>query len=94
VADPLPTFDELVGELRVRLGRADALEPSRIHSFRVLMEDRSHEIADGWYWDAFEELEAQGHLDPSSHKANRGDACGRLSADGRFYLRASSDDDS
>jgi hypothetical protein len=34
-----------------------------------------------------DELEAQGHLHPASHKEFGGDACGRLSADGRLYLR-------
>jgi len=39
-----------------------------------------------WYWDAFDELEAQGHLDHASSRLNGGDACGRLSAQGRHYL--------
>jgi hypothetical protein len=84
----VPDFDELVDLLRVRLHDADALEDSRIHSFKELMADHADVIADQWYWQAFEELEAQGHLDPASHKAMGGDACGRLSADGRFYLRS------
>ena len=55
---------------------------------RELMSDHADVIADGWYWEAFEELDAQGHLNPASVKANAGDAHARLSADGRLYLRA------
>ena len=85
-----PEFDELVDLLRVRLRDADALEASRLHSFKELMKHEAEAglIADGWYWDAFDELEALGHLDPASNRLNRGDACGRLSAEGRGYLRA------
>jgi hypothetical protein len=92
VAVDLPTFDELLDELRVRLGRADALRRSELHSFKELMRDYAEAdlIAEGWYWDAFGELEAQGHLDPASSKAMGGDANARLSADGRLYLRESS----
>jgi hypothetical protein len=72
----------------VPLGDADALDLSELHSFKELMSDHADLIAEGWYWNAFEELEAQGHLDPASAKANGGDADARLSADGRLYLRA------
>jgi hypothetical protein len=44
-------------------------------------------IAENWYWDAYDELEALGHLDPASGRGNQHDAHGRLSADGRAYLR-------
>ena len=87
-APEIPAFDELLDLLRVRLGDADAIDPSRIHSFKELMSDRAEVIGEQWYWHAFEELEAQGHLDPASHKEFGGDACGRLSADGRLYLRS------
>jgi hypothetical protein len=83
--DPL-TFDELINLLRVRLRIADAVNASAIHSFKELMSDQ--EVPDQWYWQALEELEAQGHLDPASHKVSGGDACGRLSAEGRWYLRS------
>jgi hypothetical protein len=73
----------------VRLRDADAINDSEIHSFKELMRDQADVIASGWYWDAFEELEAQRHLDDASHKVMGGDACGRLSADGRLYVRAS-----
>jgi hypothetical protein len=86
-----PSFEELVDLLRVRLRDADAVEASRIHSFRELMSDQTEVIADNGYWEAFEELQAQGHLDPASHKESGGDACGRLSADGRLYLRSPGD---
>ena len=66
--------------LRVRLGDADAVGAARIHSFKELMADHAGLIGELWYWHAFEELEAQGHLDPASHKENGGDARGRLSA--------------
>jgi hypothetical protein len=87
LSDPLG-FDELVDLLRMRLHDADAVEPSRIHSFKELMSDQAQFIADNWYWEALEELQAQGHLDESSHKVSGGDACGRLSADGRFHARS------
>jgi hypothetical protein len=74
-----------------RIGLADDLNASTIHSFRELMSDYADELPDHFYWRAFEELEAQGHLHPASHKEFGGGACGRLSADGRLYLRASGD---
>lgn len=71
-----PRFDELLDLLRVRLGDADALEAARIHSFKELMADHAELIGEQWYWHAFEELEAQGHLDPVSHKENGGELAG------------------
>ena len=85
-----PTFDELVDLLRVRLRDADAISPNQAHSFKELMSDHAGVIADQFYWEAFDELDAQGHLDPASTKAF-GDAHGRLSADGRLYLRSEED---
>jgi hypothetical protein len=89
VAVDLPSFNELLDLLRIRLRDADALNVSQLHSFRELMrhEAESDLIADGWHWEAFEELELLGHLDPASHRALGGDAYGRLSADGREHLR-------
>ena len=84
----IPSFDELVDLLRVLLRDADAVNDSELHRFKDLMADYADVIADGWYWEAFEELEAEGHLDRASGLGNGGDAFGRLSADGRFYLRA------
>jgi hypothetical protein len=79
--------------LRLRLRDADALNPSELHSFKELMQDLAHVIPDTWYWDAFEELDALGHLNPASSKANLGDAVGRLSAEGRYYLRGTAQSD-
>jgi hypothetical protein len=89
VAVDLPSFNELLDLLRIRLRDADALNVSQLHSFRELMRDEAESdlIADGWHWEAFEELELLGHLDPASHRALGGDAYGRLSADGREHLR-------
>jgi hypothetical protein len=86
--DDLPSFDDLVDLLRIRMRDADALDLAHLHSFKELMSDHADVIADGWYWDAYDDLEAQGHLDRASVKANGGDAHARLSADGRFYLRS------
>lgn len=87
--EPL-SFDDFVNLLRVRLGIADVVESSEIHSFKKLMADHAEVVPEGWYWDAYDELAALGHLDAVSHRANLGDACGRLSADGRWYLQSES----
>jgi hypothetical protein len=89
-AADVPTFDDLVDLLRERLGYAGAISPSELHSFRELMKDRADVIPDNWYQEAFDELEAQGHLNRASSKV-MGDAVGRLSADGRLYLRSQAD---
>ena len=85
----VPTFDEFVEVLRARLFAADALKPSELHDFADLMsrEDYAHLIPDSWVEDAFDELEAQGHLDTASGKAMGPTMHGRLSADGRAYVR-------
>ena len=59
-AEEPPSFDELVTLLRERLGYADAISPSELHSFKELMKDRADVIPDNWYQEAFDELEAQG----------------------------------
>jgi hypothetical protein len=82
------SFDGWVDLLRVRLNDADHLKDGEIHSFRELMRDHANELPDHFYWEALEELHALGHLHPDSHPASGGDAFGRLSADGRAYLRA------
>jgi hypothetical protein len=81
-------FDEFVDLLRRRLFDADALDPSKLHEFRELMSDYSAVTPDGWYDDAFEELQAQGHLHQASGRAMGGSVFGRLSADGRLYIRS------
>jgi hypothetical protein len=86
-------FDEFVDLIRVRLGDADAIDTGRLHRFRedLLSEEERTVIPDGWYYDAFDELQAQGHLSDQSQKLYGLDACGRLSADGRLYLRTTDD---
>ena len=37
--------------------------------FKELMCDHADLAPENWYWDAFEELEAQGHLEPASGKS-------------------------
>jgi hypothetical protein len=84
-------FDDLVDLLRVRLGIADDLDARKPHSFRELMSDRADagEVQDDFYWRAFAELEATNHLaNRVSVLESSGDAVGRLSDDGRRYLRS------
>jgi hypothetical protein len=88
MASEIPSSDELVDLLRDRLRDADAINRSELHSFKELMADHADMIGDNWYWEAFEELQAQGHLHRASSLVNGGDACGRLSADGRLHLRS------
>jgi hypothetical protein len=88
VSSDVPSIDELVDLLRIRLRDADALNASELHSFKELMRDHADVIADNWYSGAFEELQAQGHLHQASGQAFGGDAHARLSADGRMYLRS------
>ncbi len=80
-------FDEFVDLLRERLFDADALDRSKLHEFNELMSDYSAVTPEGWYDDAFEELEAQGHLHEASGRAMGGSVFGRLSADGRLHVR-------
>lgn len=84
-------FDDFIDLLRVRIGIADVVESSEIHSFKKLMADHAEAVPEGWYLGAYDELAARGHLAPVSHRANLGDASGRLSADGRWYLQSDSD---
>jgi hypothetical protein len=80
-------FDGFVALLRQRIGDADAIKPGELHPFKVLMADYADVTPDQWYWDALDELKAWGHVHPASTVINGGDACARLSADGRAYLR-------
>ena len=80
-----PTFDEFVDLLRRRLGDADVVLPSELHSFKQLMEDVFPAIPAPWYADAYNELDAQGHLDARSSLGDGGDAFAQLSADGWLY---------
>jgi hypothetical protein len=83
-----PTFDGSVDLLRERIGLADDLDDATIHSFKELMADQADVLPDHFYGRAFEELQVWGHLANASHVANGRDARGRLSADGRAYLRS------
>ena len=83
----LPTFDEFVDVLRRRLFDADALDRSKLHDVHELMSDYAGRAGENWYEDAFDELEAQGHLDPASGKGMGPTMGARLSADGRAYVR-------
>jgi hypothetical protein len=85
----IPTFYEFVDVLRARLFAADALKRAELHDFADLMrrEDYADLIPDNWYDDAFDELKTQGHLHPASGKAMGPTMHGRLSADGRAYVR-------
>ena len=87
MTEDLPTFDEFVDVLRERLGAKDALVPSELHDVHELMSDYAGRVGDNWYENAFDELEAQGHLDQASGKAMGPTMGARLSADGRLYLR-------
>jgi hypothetical protein len=87
----LPTFDEFVDVLRKRLAAADALKPSELHDVYELMSDYADRVGDNWYENAFDELEALGHLDTASGKAMGPTMSARLSAEGRFYLRSLED---
>jgi hypothetical protein len=67
------------------MGDADALEPSRIHSFKNDLVSDVENVPVNWYSDAFDELEAQGHTGIDGRTF--GDVAARLSADGKLYLR-------
>jgi hypothetical protein len=90
--EDLPSFDEFVDVLRSRLAAADALHPSELHDVHELMSDYADRVGENWYEHAFDELEAQGHLDPASGKSMGPRMHARLSADGRLYLREVADE--
>jgi hypothetical protein len=78
-------FDGFVDLLRQRMGDADALEPSRIHSFKDHLISDVANVPATWYDDAYQELDAQGHIGIDGRTF--GDVAARLSADGKHYLR-------
>lgn len=80
------SFDEVVDLIRERMFDADAIDSSKLHDFKELVNDYAEVIPEGWYQDAFDELEAQGHLHDQSG-GSFGGPFGRLSADGRLYVR-------
>jgi hypothetical protein len=85
------SFEEFVDELRRRIGIADAVKPGELHDFPKLIGD-DYIVPEQWYFDAWEELQAQGHLHQASGLA-MGCPFGRLSADGRWYLRSLDEDE-
>jgi len=78
-------FDGFVDLIRQRMGDADALETSRIHSFKNHLAPDVENVPENWWDDAYEELDAQGHIGIDGRTF--GDVAARLSADGRHYLR-------
>lgn len=78
-------FTDLVRE---RMAHADALFPSRLHSFEKELVPDVVNVPESWYGEAFEELRARGHL----HDVDGTAIAARLSADGRVYLRVMADD--
>ena len=85
-ATEIPTFDGFVELLRERMFDADALFPSRVHSFKDdLLPDDVGGVPDGWWFDGLEELQAQGHIGPDG--SGFGSPAARLSADGRLFVR-------
>jgi hypothetical protein len=80
-------FTDLV---RDRMGHADVLYPSRLHSFKKELVPDVVNVPETWYAKAFEELQAQGHLHHVD--TGTGDFAARLSAHGRVYLRVMADD--
>jgi hypothetical protein len=87
------TYDQFLDLLRARIADADAIKTGELHNFSDLMSDYADVIPETWYWMAFEEMDAEGHLHPESSKLSGGDACARLSADGHRHLRAVGDAD-
>jgi|SRR4051812_18649105 hypothetical protein len=86
--EPL-AHEEAVELLIRRMFHADRLEPSRLHDFKGdLLTDVSDRLPDAFYSEAFEELEQYGFLHQASCLLNGGDACGRLSPDGRAWARS------
>jgi hypothetical protein len=89
-------FEEFVDLLRRRIRAAEAVGDGQRPSFTTLMEDYAEVTPANWYHEAFDELEAQGHLDlRASGKTfgNPPDCFATLSADGRYYLRHEDDAD-
>jgi hypothetical protein len=67
--DPI-IFEVFVDLLRERIGMADALEVSELHQFNKLMSEYVDVVPDGWWQDAFDELDAQGTCTPSQAAAS------------------------
>lgn len=85
-APHIPDFDDFVDELRDAMFNADALFPSRVHSFKDdLLPHYVGVVPDGWWFDTLDELKAQDHIGVDG--SGFGSPAARLSADGKFYVR-------
>jgi hypothetical protein len=77
----------VVDVLRERLFDYEALHgSSALPDFHELMSDHANAPSE-WPLQAYEELEAQGHLHPASGLAMGPTPFGKLSADGRHHVR-------
>lgn len=83
-----PDFDDYVDALRQRVNDYEAVHnDSTIPNFDELMSDYA-DAPEAWPVQAYEELMAQGHLNPDVSGLSMGPkASGLLSADGRLYVR-------
>lgn len=85
-------FDTYADVLRERLFDYEALHgTSGLPDFHELMSDYDETAPAGWPAQAWEELQAQGHLSQASGRAGSarpgGTVFGLLSADARLYVR-------
>lgn len=88
-------FDSYVDVLRQRLFDHEALHnDGTLPHFDDLMDDYRETAPAGWPEQAYDELMAQGHLDPRASGQVMGPhSFGRLSADGRLCVRQQRQDD-
>jgi hypothetical protein len=84
-----PDFDTYVNVLRERIFDYQAVhKDGTIPNFDELMSDHADVASEAWPVQAYEELLAQGHLNPNVSGMTMGPkAHGLLSADGRYYVR-------
>jgi hypothetical protein len=69
---------------------ADALFDSRVHSFKDdLLPAYVGVVPAGWWFDALDELKAQGHVGVDG--SGFGSPAARLSADGKLHVREGRD---
>lgn len=90
-----PDFDGYVDVLRQRLFDHEAIHGgSTVPDFHELMSDYADVAPEAWTEHAYDELLAQGHLDPKVSGVTMGPTPhGLLSADGRYYVRQQRQDD-
>jgi hypothetical protein len=88
-------FDEYVDVLRQRLFDHEVLHnDGSLPHFDDLMSDYAEVAPSAWPDQAYDELMAQGHLDPrTSGQVFGPHSFGGLSADGRLYVRQQRQDD-